>query len=165
MGIKTELHSSTIKIKQQTEELRVRGVEEKELEELSERRQKEKEQFEQQFNLLAREIYNAARTQGVDMPMLFSMMKHPPHPANPRPDALSQSYNNIRNSYLTALVAHDKAVDISKKIRASERCAHAEGIISKCVMTVGVGISIMIVYWIAQYFEIPMPLASSLPKT
>lgn len=65
--------------------------------------------------------------------------------------ALSRNYNLLYNAY-TALIDEENAINrIEKK-------AHMRAVFYRILTTLGIGFSIMFVYWVAQYLGISMPL-------
>ena len=66
--------------------------------------------------------------------------------------------NKIISQYNKLYQTHMHFTDEEALINRMERSAHLRNTLFRGITTIVIGISIMLVYWVASYFEIPMPL-------
>ena len=66
------------------------------------------------------------------------------------------------NNYATAYNAYIQITDIEKGAHRSERKSQFRALLFRILTTLGVGLSIMFIYWLADYYELSMPLSRKL---
>ena len=66
------------------------------------------------------------------------------------------------NNYATAYNAYNRIADIEKGAHRSERKSQVRALFFRILTTLGVGLSIMFIYWLADYYELSMPLSRKL---
>ena len=66
---------------------------------------------------------------------------------------------NASKAYATAYNAYSQITDIEKSAHRSERKSQIRAVFFRIVTTLGVGLSIMFIYWLADCWGISMPLS------
>lgn len=65
----------------------------------------------------------------------------------------------VNSSYTAAYDAYFKIKDVENSAHRSERRSQIRAVFFRIVTTLGVGLSIMFIYWLADYWGLSMPLS------
>ncbi|MCS6155340.1 hypothetical protein G3465_21050 [Shewanella baltica] len=70
----------------------------------------------------------------------------------------NSSFKSIKSEYSKSLIEFKNMRDIALQSRSAETRAHLKNLLFRTLTTLAVGLSIMGIYALAHYLEIPMPL-------
>ncbi|AUD60379.1 hypothetical protein AYJ58_13190 [Shewanella sp. Pdp11] len=73
-------------------------------------------------------------------------------------NSLSNHYNPLHDDYSFALTRYDQITDLIRQSDLAETRAHRRNLFYRTLTTLAVGLSIMAIYALAHWLEIPMPL-------
>lgn len=106
-------------------------------------------EFKEMLTEFLREISANMEKKGLDKTIGLLDVAHNP---------ISNRYNKIHHDYSAMFSRYEQITNMIKQLDASEARAHRRALRYRILTTLGIGFSIMIVYWVANYLGIPMPL-------
>ena len=108
-------------------------------------------QFKENMRNLVEETLTELSVIDIDRKRIIELLESPHN-------RLSNFYHPLINDYSFALARYEQITDLIRQSDLAETRAHRRNLFYRTLTTLAVGLSIMAIYALAHWLEIPMPL-------